>query len=333
MLLSLGGGRALAGETGKGKYAGEFLSLGVGARALGMGGAFVALSNDVTSVYWNAAGLSQINYPQISLMHAEQFGKIVQYNFGAFAVPYGTDASIGFGVVRLAVDDIPLTRLPRENIGLGDPYVDENGVTRINRPFVEGTFSDSEYGFFLSYGRRATQKLSYGGSVKIVRKGFHDAVAWGLGFDLSAQVRIGKQLLLGANFQDATTTILAWNTGRKEIIIPTLKLGAALPLKVKFLKGTLLPAVDADIRFEGRDESAQVSTGLSSVDFHAGLEYTYRNTLSLRIGSDTGYFSAGAGINLPKLQIDYAFMSHPDLDTTHRISLKISIEEVKFRRK
>ena len=50
-----------AGETGIAKYAGEFLSLGVGGRALGMGGASVALANDVTAGYWNPAGLALLN--------------------------------------------------------------------------------------------------------------------------------------------------------------------------------------------------------------------------------------------------------------------------------
>jgi len=45
------------------KYAGEFMALGVGGRALGMGGAFVAVANDVTSGYYNPAGLANINYP------------------------------------------------------------------------------------------------------------------------------------------------------------------------------------------------------------------------------------------------------------------------------
>ncbi|MEK9136891.1 MAG: UPF0164 family protein, partial [Bacteroidota bacterium] len=73
---------AVAG-TGVAKYAGEFISLGVGGRALGMGGAFVALANDVTAGYWNPAGLSHIYYPQFTLMHDEQFGSLVNYDYGA----------------------------------------------------------------------------------------------------------------------------------------------------------------------------------------------------------------------------------------------------------
>ena len=51
---------SMAGKIVKAKYAGEFLATGVGARALGMGGAFVAISNDVTAGYWNPAALAHI---------------------------------------------------------------------------------------------------------------------------------------------------------------------------------------------------------------------------------------------------------------------------------
>ena len=69
------------------------------------------------------------------------------------------------------------------------------------------------------------------------------------------------------------------------------------------------------------------------MDFHLGTEITIRKTLSLRLGSDIGYFTAGAGICLPRLDVDYAFFSHDELGKTHRVSLRISLEEDKFARK
>jgi len=97
-------------QTVIGKYAGEFLSIGVGGRALGMGGAHTAIVNDVTAGYWNPAGLARIDYPQVALMHEEHFGDLVNYNYGAVAIPYGTDMSFGLSVIRLGVDGIPDTR-------------------------------------------------------------------------------------------------------------------------------------------------------------------------------------------------------------------------------
>jgi len=79
----------LRAQTVIGKYGGEFLSFGIGGRALGMGSAQVASVNDVTAGYWNPAGLARINYPQFSLMHEEHFGSLVNFNYAGAAIPYG----------------------------------------------------------------------------------------------------------------------------------------------------------------------------------------------------------------------------------------------------
>ena len=68
-------------QTEFGKYAGEFMAIGIGGRPLGMGGAFTGVADDVTSGYYNPAGLANLNYPQLSLMHSEQFGELVNYDY------------------------------------------------------------------------------------------------------------------------------------------------------------------------------------------------------------------------------------------------------------
>jgi len=97
------------GKIVKAKYAGEFMSIGVGARALGMGGTFVAISEDVTAGYWNPSALATLEYPQLAGMYAERFASIVNYNYGGIALPYGKNSGISLSFIRLAVDDIPNT--------------------------------------------------------------------------------------------------------------------------------------------------------------------------------------------------------------------------------
>ena len=65
-------------SSGASKYAGEFLNTGVGARPMGMGGAFTALCEDVHAVYWNPAGLVHSPGRQVLFMHAESFGGFFQ---------------------------------------------------------------------------------------------------------------------------------------------------------------------------------------------------------------------------------------------------------------
>ncbi len=325
-------GAAFAGETRTAKYANEFLSLGVGGRALGMGGAYAALATDVTAGYWNPAGLVNLEYPQIMLMHTEQFDRTIKYDYGSFAIPFGANRSLGLSLIRLGVDDIPVTRLQNPALPLGAVYVDDGGVTRINRPYIFRTISDAEYALFLSYGVKRSERFSFGVNAKVLRKSVGDNSAWGLGFDVAALCRPVGNLRLGLNFQDITTTVLAWNQGTREIIVPTLKAGLAYPVAIPMLNGYMSPALDFDIRFEGRDYAAQLAAGPVSVDTHLGWEYQFQEVFSLRLGSDVGRFAAGAGINLPKIQVDYAFIGHEDLGETHRVSARFTIEATKYRR-
>lgn len=303
------------------KYAGEFLNLGAGGRGLGMGGAYSALARDVSAIYWNPAGMVNIDYPQIMLMHAQQFAGVVKYDFGGLAIPFGAHRSLGLSLIRLGVDDIPETKLKNP----------DEELSETNRPYIARTFSDAEYALFLSYAVKRSSKLSFGSNIKIIHKGLGNNSAWGLGFDLAALYNPVGNLNIGLNLQDITTTVLAWDTGRREIIVPTLKAGVAYPLAIPVVGGLMSPAMDLEIRFEGRDYAAQFAAGRMSLDTHFGWEYQ-RELLALRLGSDVGQFTVGAGISLPKLQIDYAFLSHSDLGDTHRISARLSIEEAKYRR-
>ena len=95
----------------------------------------------------------------------------------------------------------------------------------------------------------------------------------------------------------------------------------------------MILAADTDIRFEKRDFSSQMNMGILSLDFHLGGELVILNAIAVRAGHDTGHLTAGAGLRLPRLDFDYAFLSHDDFEVTHRVSVRIRIEEKKFSRK
>ncbi|MFH1197219.1 MAG: PorV/PorQ family protein [bacterium] len=319
-----------------GKYAGEFMAIGVGGRSAAMGGAQVAIANDVTAGYWNPAGLARIDYPQFSLMHEEHFGNLVNYNYAAVAIPYGTDMSFGLSVIRLAIDGIPNT-----NNALIDRATKER-IYDINYPnwgldYDKITeFSNADYAFYLTFAKRHSENFSWGANVKIIQRNIDDYSATGIGFDVGATYVPMENLYLGASVIDATTTLVAWSTGRNELITPTLKVGAAYGLE--FLGGTFLPALDLDIRFENRKFASYFNIGPVSFDAHTGLEYNYKNIFMIRGGySDVKQFTVGAGIKLPKLNIDYSFAKFSgsedaNLGDSHRISLKLTLEEPKFLR-
>ncbi|MDZ7339808.1 MAG: PorV/PorQ family protein [candidate division KSB1 bacterium] len=329
------------GKIVKAKYAGEFMATGVGARALGMGGTFVAVAEDITAGYWNPAALTQLEYPQLAGMHAQQFASIVNYNYGAVAMPLAHSRTIALSLIRLGVDDIPNTTaalldygadgIPNTgDAGEGNGKIDENERLDPNKVFY---FNSAEYAVYMSYATKGNDNFYYGGNLKLVHKGIGDNSAWGMGFDIACLWQPLERLSIGANLQDVTTTLLAWDTGRREAITPTLKTGLAYRWEFSNIASVIIPAFDMDIRFENRRYSAQYNLGWMSFDLHAGAEYRFKERLALRAGLDTGHFTAGFGVKLPKLNVDYAFLSHHDLGDTHRISLILTIEEEKFRRK
>ena len=307
------------------KYAGEFLNMGVGARALGMGGAFVAMANDASATYWNPAGLVQLSEPEIAIMHSERFAGIVKYDWLSYVHPQQTDVGsscFGMSLIRLGVDDIPITTLRHED----QPFDPVN-----NRPEVKRWASDAEYALFITYARSVNATISYGGNVKVLRRSVDEYSAWGLGVDMGLFVTPVDRLKLGINLQDATTTLVAWDTGTRESISPTLKIGGAYLLGLNIFRGYVTPAIDVDIRFERRKYASEFHWGDVSADIRFGAEYWFRNLFALRMGSDDiGRFSAGTGfrfgqmgLNIEQIGLDFAFLTKGDLDNTYRISASV----------
>lgn len=325
-------------QTGIAKYAGEFMAIGVSARALGMGSAQVAIANDVTSGYWNPAGLAKINYPQVALMHDEQFGGLVNYNYGSIAIPYGKDMSFGISAIRLSVDGIPDTREALVNTRTGKIIYDINNPNAKIDPDKVKEFSNTDWAFYGTFSKRQSKNLSWGVNVKVVSRSIAEFSAVGIGFDVGALYEPMDNLYLGANLMDITTTLVAWDNGNNELISPTAKLGVAYGFE--FLGGRFLPALDLDMRFENRRFASTVNVGPVSLDVRAGVEYSFRNLFMVRAGfTDIKQFTLGAGVKLPKLNIDYSFArfagSEGDIltvDGTHRISIMLTLEEPKYLR-
>lgn len=320
-------------QTVIGKYGGEFLSIGVGGRASAMGSANVAIVNDVTSGYWNPAGLAKIEFPQVSLMHEEHFGNLVNYNYGAVAIPYDKDMSFGLSVIRLSVDGIPDTRnalYDANGDGVLDIHSDRLDYSKITE------FNNTDWAFYLTFAKRHSENFYWGANVKLISRSIAEYSAFGIGFDIGAYYKPFEDLHLGAVVHDLTTTLVAWNTGRNELITPTVKLGAAYSISA--LSGTILPSLDFDIRFENRKTASIVNVGPVSIDPHVGVEYQFKKIFAVRAGyNEVKQFTVGAGIFLPKLQIDYSFARFSQSETerlpdTHRISIMLTLEEPRFLR-
>jgi len=290
------------------KYAGEFLTHGVGARALGMGSAFVAVADDVTAGYWNPAGVADARGRAVQLMHSETFGDVVNYDTGAYVHPLGDGAGLAVTLVRLAIDDIPFT----------DFEVDEDRI--IYDPSRITWETDAESALLVTYARRTSDRLRVGGNLKVISKSVGEYSCYGLGFDVGAKYDAWTGVTFGLNVQDATTTFLSWDTKQREQIMPTAKAGVAYSRQIDSMDGRVVLAADADFRFEDRALADEYHMGSVSADTHYGAEFVYRDLVGVRAGLAMGQLTAGAGLTLGGFTVEYAFGRHEHLDSSHRVS-------------
>jgi len=320
------------------KYAAEFLKVGAGARALGMGGAFVALADDASATYWNPAGIVSIPSTELEAMHAEQFGSIINYDFVAVVFPLSSPnerkTALGVSIIRLAVDDIPYTKnLEWEDLGIDEipdthDFGEGNGKWDPGERILldEGKIvwkSNADMALLLSYATRLTDKISVGGTFKLVRQEIMDNSSVGAGVDLGAIYALNTSTSFGLMVSDATTTRLVWDTGHNEFVAPTVRLGGQYTRKIGPLEGIGTAALDMEIGFERRSLASQLSAGPLTADINAGVEYWLKRTVAIRTGLNAGRFTAGAGARFSRFGFDYAFLSHKDLDNSHRVSASV----------
>ncbi|HEU4335201.1 MAG TPA: PorV/PorQ family protein [Candidatus Eisenbacteria bacterium] len=307
------------------RYAGEFLRIGVGARALGMGSAFAGLADDGTAAFWNPAGLATQQTRQVHAMHAEQFGSIVQYDYLSYTMPLTgpgkPNQGIGVSLIRLGVNDIPDTR--------GLEILDQNGNGVFDYPedrllVDESRFvfdSDNDVALLLSYARELRRGFSVGGSFKVVRQWLGDSLrSNGFGLDAAALWVGPNGWSAGAMLRDVSTTRILWNTGTSEFIAPSLRLGAAKSKAFRGRRHVVTAALDVQVGFSDERLASQAHLGGVTFEFHPGVEYWLERTVALRAGLDARNFSAGAGIRFGKFGLDYAYLDHSDLDSSHRVS-------------
>lgn len=273
------------------KYSNEFLNIGVGGRALGMGNVQSALANDATAGIWNPAGLLQIkNKHNVALMHSELFAGIVKNDFASYATPLDTASAISISLIRTGVDDIADTRNLINEYG----YINYDNIR---------LFSVADYALFLSYARRSKliKGLRLGGSAKIIYRNVGEfANAYGFGLDAGAQLE-REGWLFGLMAKDISTTFNGWVhnpdsfkevavlTGDSllikssvEITLPRLVAGIAHNIQFNN-KISALVAADLDFTFDGR-RNVLVRSNVVSVDPHIGMEINYNQLVFVRAG-------------------------------------------------
>lgn len=338
------------------KYSNEFLSLGVGARGLGLGNTMTSIANDVTAAYWNPACLSNMekNY-ELGVMHAEYFAGIAKYDYVGVAARIDPQSTVGISWIRFGVDNIMNTTELIDNQG----NVDYSKISY---------FSAADNAILLTYAHNFKQVkgLSLGGNVKVLHRRIGDfAGAWGFGIDVGLHY-VNHGWNVGANLRDATSTFNAWSyhlsdrvievfqqTGNEipsnqlELTVPKLILGGGKYVELgKGFNATF--ALDFDFTFDGNRHSLIHSKALC-IDPHFGMEFAYKKIVALRAGignfqqeadfegkkKTTLQINLGIGVCIKNIVfIDYALTDIGDLSIaqySHIFSLKVGLDS--FKRK
>jgi hypothetical protein len=313
------------------KYGGAFLELGIGPRALALGNAYVALAEDGSGFYWNPGAMAFITQMEASAMYANLFNSLENHGYINFTLPVFGGVILSASWIRLAVDDIP--RMFDENL---IRYTREQRMSRDRSLWLtalpQGSFSFTNNAYFFTFAKLVHWKANlgwqyfelpidfgYGINFKWVDLALDDKKGNGIGVDAGIKVKLGLQdlfnseyygdLSFGVSSQDLLRTRLTWNTDTKhqDIIERSWRYGLAYIQPLNFLSSDLVLAYDIYTKYQGSG--------------HLGVEYIYRSMFALRLGSNAGAFTAGAGIAYWHFRLDYAYQGHDDLGNSHRVGI------------
>lgn len=293
------------------KYAGEAFSLGVGGRGLALGGAVVAGPFDGTTAYWNPAGMNWLDSRYLVFMHAETFGSLLNHDYISYIDARGRSGSLiqafGFYVYYLGGGGIKITDKPA------------NG-----RPFVVREESHGDYLFAAAISGKIAGKVDFGLTAKIIYRDLGTETGKGLTVNAGALHQIHRYVTLGLMVTDITTGFIRYSGetfddgANSESIYPTVKPGIMIEYSHSDFTGRLLGS--GDVKFENLKYAAQYWNGSVSVDTHYGWEIDYKEMVFGRVGFDIARFTAGGGVDVKNITVDFAYLHHSDLDETFRVS-------------
>ena len=275
-----------------------FLKLGAGARPSAMGNCYVGIADDSTAIYWNPAGLAQIDAKNgtASLMHAVWFEEIL-YDWASYAVPIRNWGVFGIGVQYLSYGSIDQT----DNTGLNT-----------------GTFSPTDMAISLAWAKKI-KGFDVGLNIKYISsKIVNTATAYAADLGVMKKLMDNK-LSLGLAVQNMGTA-LKYVTDNEPLPF-NIKAGGAYKIKSNWLGTIDINApIDGPVYYGAGTEYVQKLSGKMQIAGRAGY-----NTENINTGGLNG-FTVGLGIKYLDYALDYAFVPYGDLGNTNRISFTVAFK-------
>ncbi len=310
-----------------GTTAAKFLSIPVGARALGMGGAFVAVANDASAMYWNPSGLASITQSEAVFAHANWLADI-DFNYGGVIMPMEDVGIIGVNFTSLSMAEMERTTEDRP----------------------EGTgqyFSAGSFAVGVSYAKKLTDWFSIGGNVKYINEHIWNSSATGFAVDVGTLFTTPfPGLKFGVAISNFGTKMrmtgddllvqkdISENKGNNANVNANLTTDAFdLPLNLR-IGFAYQPISDDDKEVTLCVDAAHPNDNSESVNL--GGEFTgFERILSLRAGYKSLFakgseeeFTVGGGLRYDVgggliAKFDYAFEKFGRLENVHKFSVGV----------
>jgi hypothetical protein len=266
---------------------------GVGARALAMGGAFVAVCDDATAMLWNPAGLANLDDTRLAGMSTDLYGLGITHQFVGATTSFA-NLGIGLGWERASVDG---------------QLVEAGGQ-------LGGSFTWGENVIIGSLATNVMDVAMAGANVKyyMANSGLGDT-ATGFGFDLGLLVSLGDMFVIGVNAIDLAGSTIEWDSGATDVVNGLYKIGMA----IRLVEGAFVLAADVD--FDG--------TALGNT--HVGMEFQVIDELAIRAGVNLtndfqdAIIGIGGGVNIAGLHVDAAYLFNETLGNTIVLSAEFSL--------
>lgn len=303
----------------------QFMKIGIGARGNGMAGAYGSVVNDLSSIYWNPAGLAEVKGITGNFSYTSWFADF-QHNFAAISMPLGSNFTVAVSMISFSSDNIE--------------------ITTIEKPEGTGLFYNvNDVAAGASVSGYLTDQFSFGVTAKYIYNSFASLSSGGIAFDIGTMYETGIQGIklgfsihnLGAQLQyqgqDLYTTKRIWDALSAQKIDASYTASSySIPLIFRAGISAALINTESSKLISAFDF---VTNSDTKEQYALGFEYTWRNFVSVRAGYRFGLdqimgIAGGVGLKYDggafAGSIDYSVNPTYDIGLINRLSVTVGMK-------
>ena len=333
-VLSVAGGRALAFTSNAGENASQFLTLGAGARALGMGEAYGPVAEGAEAIYWNPAGLAALKNQDFIYEHSE-FLNFFRHDFAAYALPVSLlQGTLAASFTRFSQNDLTAVTNANQAVGAFAPHAEavsfayahdfgERDQRQPDREYFTDNWATAEgYRPLEHEAQPWSGHLMAGLAVKVVNETIYDQSSAAIAFD-------GGALYRPADFKELQLSFAFRNVGSKQNFgadpenLPA-EIDAGVSYGLRLECGRLLSALEAAVPYYGNPYGKLGLEFTSPVAPQTSVAYRigYKTLAATDLGALAG-LTVGVGVGYKKFSADFGFEPMAELGEVYRMSVSM----------